>query len=563
MWVSSEEKIIKEEEEVERNGELLFCGGTSWDTLGRTGYLRSPYGNLISPTRLKPLIGVNIRYVAAGCVSFHCVALDVEGRVYTWGKNKKGQLGHGDMINRDRPTIVSGLLEHKIIKAGAGRAHTVVVTDDGKSFAFGWNKHGQCGTGSTRTEFQQSPVSSQVSEVTNVACGGDFTVWLSSVEGSSILTAGLPQYGQLGHGTDNMYNTKSASVQLAYEAQPRPKAIAAFAGSTVVKVACGTNHTVAVDSKGLVYTWGYGGYGRLGHYEQKDEWTPRAINFFLRKILPPNAIVAAGAHNSAVTAGGGQLYMWGKMKVTTGVDWMYPKPLLDLSGWNIRCMDSGASHSFVGAEESSISWGHALNGELGYGPEGPKSSQDPKKVDILEGMHVMSVACGSVYSMVVVDRTNAGDKLDQLDVYEGKPFEEETSEPKATSPAPKKAGAIASYKKTKKSKDSSESAEPKAKGPAPKEDGVKASSSDKRKNSKDPSESENAEDGSDSGASENGSDDDENSHVEENYRGGGSGGRGSNGAKEPAAGKGTGRPLSAEKESRQLLVRKRGRPRKS
>lgn len=28
-------------------------------------------------------------------------------------------------------------------------------------------------------------------------------------------------------------------------------------------------------------------------------------------------------------AGGGQLYMWGKLKVT-GDDWMYPKPLLDL-----------------------------------------------------------------------------------------------------------------------------------------------------------------------------------------------------------------------------------------
>ena len=27
--------------------------------------------------------------------------------------------------------------------------------------------------------------------------------------------------------------------------------------------------------------------------------------------------------------GGGQMYMWGKMK-TNGDDWMYPKPLMDL-----------------------------------------------------------------------------------------------------------------------------------------------------------------------------------------------------------------------------------------
>lgn len=28
-------------------------------------------------------------------------------------------------------------------------------------------------------------------------------------------------------------------------------------------------------------------------------------------------------------SGGGQLYMWGKLK-NTGDDWMYPKPLMDL-----------------------------------------------------------------------------------------------------------------------------------------------------------------------------------------------------------------------------------------
>lgn len=32
-------------------------------------------------------------------------------------------------------------------------------------------------------------------------------------------------------------------MKLAYEPQPRPKAIASLAGETIVKAACGTNHT--------------------------------------------------------------------------------------------------------------------------------------------------------------------------------------------------------------------------------------------------------------------------------------------------------------------------------
>ncbi|XVF35992.1 hypothetical protein REPUB_Repub19eG0019800 [Reevesia pubescens] len=460
--MSTKEAEKKVEEEKKKGGELLFCGSTCWDVVGRRK--GAVEGNLVSPTRLRPLVGVDIRFVASGCASCHCVALDVEGRCYTWGRNEKGQLGHGDTIQRDRPTVVSELSKYKIIKAGGGRSHTVVVTDEGNSLAFGWNKHGQLGSGSTRNEIESSPVRCLVSQVTNTACGAEFTVWLSSVEGASILTAGLPQYGQLGHGTDNEYNSKDSSVKLVYEAQPRPRAIATLSGETIVKVACGTNHTVAVDKNGYVYTWGFGGYGRLGHREQKDEWVPRRVDVFQKhNVLPPDAVVSAGSVNSACTAGGGQLYMWGKIK-NTGDDWMYPKPLMDLSGWNLLCMDSGNMHHFVGADASCISWGHAQYGELGYGPKGQKSSAVPKKVDILDGMHVISVACGMGHSMVIVDRTNVGDRLDQLDIHDGKTSGEGTDIPDAKSPVPKPnnkkgAGKTPDSKKRKKSKDSSDSEE--------------------------------------------------------------------------------------------------------
>ncbi|XP_051124036.1 uncharacterized protein LOC127246614 [Andrographis paniculata] len=533
MALADEGKKVEEA----KGGELLFCGTTTWDTMCRRKAL--PTENLVSPTRLRPLMGVDICFVAAGCVSCHCVAVDVEGRCYTWGRNEKGQLGHGDKVQRDRPTVVSELSKYKVVRAGAGRSHSVVVTEEGHSFAFGWNKHGQLGSGSVKNEIEPSPVRCQVSEVTTAVCGGDFTVWLTSAEGSSILTAGLPQYGQLGHGTNNEYNTKDSSVKLAYEAQPRPRAIAALSGETIVKVACGTNHTVAVTKNGHVYTWGYGGYGRLGHREQKDEWVPRCVDVFTRhNILPPDSVVSAGAANSSCTAGGGQLYMWGKIK-NSGDDWMYPKPLMDLSGWNLRCMDSGNSHHFVGADSSCISWGHAQSGELGYGHIGPKSSVNPKKVDILEGMHVSSVACGMGYSLVIVDRTNVADRLDQLEVYDGKAIDEVAETPD-TAPAPakaeknsKKAPAKRSPKSTKRKK-------------------VKSSSEDEQS-------SEYDEDSDDS---------DEMINGETEY--GKSKGRGKSAGKSSAAkkgnGRGRGRPPSTPKSLPTTQGKgsgKRGRPKKS
>lgn len=72
-------------------------------------------------------------------------------------------------------------------------------------------------------------------------------------------------------------------------------------------VACGANHTVrgpllqaagsadsfntldtvmcvcgqlVLDSQKRVFSWGFGGYGRLGHTEQKDEMVPRLVKLF-------------------------------------------------------------------------------------------------------------------------------------------------------------------------------------------------------------------------------------------------------------------------------------------
>ncbi|XP_024361801.1 uncharacterized protein [Physcomitrium patens] len=399
-------------------GELLFCGSSSWETIGKK---QTGDGSTLlpSPTRLSVLQGVPIVFVAGGSTACHCIALDTEGRTYTWGRNEKGQLGHGDTFTRNSPTIVASLARHKVVKAALGRTHTIVITAEGQSLGFGFNKHGQLGSGSCKEEFEKSPVKCLVQEATSVSCGADFTVWLSSASGSSILSAGLPQYGQLGHGTDNEYNAKEASVKLVYEAQPRPRPIAAIASKSITKVACGNNHSVAVDSDGYVYTWGFGGHGRLGHKEQKDEFLPRLVETFQRgNVLPSTAVIAAGSAYSAATAAGGQLYMWGRVK-TTGDNWMYPKPVMDLSGWNIRSLDCGNTSSIAAAEDSCISWGTGVYGELGYGPTGPKSSANPKKIDALEGFHTISVACGLGHSLFIVDREKNVDKLEQIDVFEG------------------------------------------------------------------------------------------------------------------------------------------------
>ncbi|CAN6241350.1 unnamed protein product [Urochloa humidicola] len=62
------------DEKVESKGsdsgwELLYCGGTSFDSMGRK-VVGGAQGNLVSPTRLRPLVGVDIRFGGSGCSEF-------------------------------------------------------------------------------------------------------------------------------------------------------------------------------------------------------------------------------------------------------------------------------------------------------------------------------------------------------------------------------------------------------------------------------------------------------------------------------------------------------------
>ena len=57
----------------------------------------------------------------------------------------------------------------------------------------------------------------------------------------------------------------AAGFKIMYDPQPTPKLISGLSGHNIVKIACGHNHTIALDDKGAAFTWGNGNYGKLGH----------------------------------------------------------------------------------------------------------------------------------------------------------------------------------------------------------------------------------------------------------------------------------------------------------
>jgi len=406
---------VTEQVKEEEGGRLLICGGTNWDLIGRKELPKSAKNGTAS-SEIKNLWGphvwsdtTSIKQVVSSCCSCHSVIITSQGKVMTWGRNDKGQLGHGDMVTRNEPTIVKALEGENIVAASTGKSHTLFLTDKGTVYSCGANTMGQLGVGNQSPQVTSpTKVSYTGKPVVRVVCGGEFSM-IVDVFGN-LYTFGSPEYGQLGHNSEGKYFTSGNKI--AFHCETSPRRVVLFVEKTrdghsipvedvnVKEIAAGVNHALCVDSKKRCFSWGFAGYGRLGHSETKNELIPRNIKSF--DYSRRGAVkICCGSTSSLAVDESGLLYFWGQTK-SSGEATMYPKPVQDLSGWSIRSIAHANKSIVVCADNSVISWGPSPTyGELGYGETKAKSSTTPQEMKILDGIYVSSVACGYGHTLLL------------------------------------------------------------------------------------------------------------------------------------------------------------------
>ncbi|KAJ7306591.1 hypothetical protein JRQ81_009965 [Phrynocephalus forsythii] len=414
-------------------GQLLIFGATNWDLIGRKevpkqqAAYRNLGQNLWGPHRYGSLAGVHVRTVVSGPCAAHSLLITTEGKLWSWGRNDKGQLGHGDTKRVDVPKPVEVLSNEIIVSAACGRNHTLALTENGSVFAFGENKMGQLGLGN-QTDAVPSPTQIMYNgqPITKMACGAEFSMVMDCK--GNLYSFGCPEYGQLGHNSDGKFIARAQRIE--YDCELVPRRVAIFIEKTkdgqilpvpnvvVRDVACGANHTLVLDSQKRVFSWGFGGYGRLGHAEQRDEMVPRLVKLFDFPGRGAAQIYAGYTCSFAVSETGG-LFFWGATN-TSRESTMYPKAVQDLCGWKIRSLACGKSSIIVAADDSTISWGPSPTfGELGYGDHKPKSSTAAQEVKTLDGIYTEQVAMGYAHSLAIAREESEAEneKLRKLPEY--------------------------------------------------------------------------------------------------------------------------------------------------
>jgi alpha-tubulin suppressor-like RCC1 family protein len=125
------------------DGTLQSFGADDYGQLGQgrvSRYVRKPQN--IAALREEGVVSI-----AAG--EFHAAAVTADGRVFSWGMGKEGQLGHGLSENRSHPLVIEALEGKAISKVSCGGGHTAFVGANGALLVCGRGRSGQLGQGDT------------------------------------------------------------------------------------------------------------------------------------------------------------------------------------------------------------------------------------------------------------------------------------------------------------------------------------------------------------------------------------------------------------------------------
>jgi alpha-tubulin suppressor-like RCC1 family protein len=339
----------------------------------------------LSPVRAENILtdAPVVRELAAGG-AHACAVYNTSGSVYCWGLNDQGQLGTGDLTNRNRPNMaVGGLLAgKKAVSVAAGFAHTCAVTDGGAVYCWGAGDKGQLGNGTYTDSNEPVPVSdiSGVSGVTKVYAGFATTCVKAT---DAIYCWGDNDEGQYGDGTTISSNT----------AKQMPGT------SGVDDLAISVGHSCRVTA-GTAYCSGAGADGQLGDGSGDDSLTPVAVNGIVGEV----AEVSAGYFMSCAASDSG-FYCWGND--TSGqLGGGASNVAKELKTWGDAApIASGYAHSCAGF--SCI--GENGSGQLGDGSTTNRNAVTPVVTSgVLSGLTVKDVAAGFDFTCWVAGSSLGG-----------------------------------------------------------------------------------------------------------------------------------------------------------
>ena len=383
-----------------------------------------------------PDLPEDFTYMQVSAGSQHSLALGSDGYAYAWGRNSYGQLGNNTSSNSYVPVRVrdpanptdTGKGLHAV-QVSAGNYHSLALGSDGNAYAWGWNSSGQLGNNTTSGRYGSNPVPVHVRDPANPT---DTSKGLQAVQVSAgyshSLAVGSDGYayawganlwGRLGNNTSNM-KVSPLPEHVRDPANPTDTS----KGLQATQVSAGGDHSLALDSDGNAYAWGYNSYyGELGDGTTSQRTTPVRVRTPDRNTYPDLPAdftyvqVSAGTSHSLALGSDGNAYAWGYNDYgqlgNNSNSYTNPVPIrvrnpaspTDTSkGLQATRVSAGGNHSLaLGSDGTAYAWGYNNSGQLG------DNTTDNKSAPVPVMFNLQQVITGVRFDQTAVSGLTRGD----------------------------------------------------------------------------------------------------------------------------------------------------------